>query len=217
MSTDLYQTDVGRLSPDFVRIANTNIDGPDRFYARLPWDDGVPVPASFLSLKLCDSAPNAVYFPFPNFMIDAGGIDDWLEWRRFTMELHNIPLCITVSPIEQHSFLWKMHSQVNNVCTNQMKIQWTGHRSFTQCVCGSVDLGTGVFPVGDETNLHPTLCGVEEWLGVLAVSLPWLDLRALLKSGVLAYYARRHSLDPRFERPFVSSDMRVVLSQTGWI
>ena len=51
MSTDLYQTDVGRLSPDFVRIANTNIDGPDRFYARLPWDDGVPVPASFLSLK----------------------------------------------------------------------------------------------------------------------------------------------------------------------
>ena len=88
---------------------------------------------------------------------------------------------------------------------------------YAVCVCGSADLGTGVFPVGDETNLHPTLCGVEEWLGVLAVSLPWLDLRALLKSGVLAYYARRHSLDPRFERPFVSSDMRVVLSQTGGI
>ena len=105
MSTDLYQTDVGRLSLDFVRIANTNIDGPDRFYARLPWDDGVPVPDSFLSLKLCDSAPNSVYFPFPNFMIDAGGIEEWVEWRRFTMELHNIPLCITVSPIEQHSFL----------------------------------------------------------------------------------------------------------------
>ena len=90
MSTDLYETDLGRLSPDFVRIANTNIDGPDRFYARLPWNDGVPVPASFLSLKLCDAAPNAVYFPFPNFMIDAGGIDDWLEWRRFTKEINNL-------------------------------------------------------------------------------------------------------------------------------
>ena len=90
MSTVLYETDLGRLSPDFVRIANTNIDGPDRFYARLPWDEGVPVPASYVSLKLCDSAPTAVYFPFPNFMIDAGGIDDWLEWRRFTKEINGI-------------------------------------------------------------------------------------------------------------------------------
>ena len=90
MSTDLYQTDVGRLSLDFVRIANANIDGPDRFYARLPWDEGVPVPASYVSLKLCDSAPNAVYFPFPNFMIDAGfGIDDWFRMASFLFYFFN--------------------------------------------------------------------------------------------------------------------------------
>ena len=90
VSTDLYQTPSGRLSPDFVRLTNVNFDAPDRFYARLPWDNSIPVPESFRALKLCDDAPLTVYFPFPNFMIDAGGIDEWLEWRRFTRDVNNI-------------------------------------------------------------------------------------------------------------------------------
>ena len=90
ISHELYDTIAGKLSPDFIRLSDMDT-GYDRYYARVLWDDAVPVPGCYKSLKICDSAPSAfVYYPFPNFLLGCGGIDDWLEWRRFNSDVNSI-------------------------------------------------------------------------------------------------------------------------------
>ena len=43
----------------------------------------VPIPSDYQTFKICSLSNSFVYAPFPNFSLDEGGIDEWLEWRDF--------------------------------------------------------------------------------------------------------------------------------------
>lgn len=73
------------MCPDIIQLVTTTAGFPTRFYARTEWDEQIPIPLSYRTIRVTQLSPKFVYAPFPNFEIGEGGIEVWLEWKEVTL------------------------------------------------------------------------------------------------------------------------------------
>lgn len=85
VSREIIATNAGNLNPDILQLQSSIPGQPNRFFVRTEWEEQLPIPLSFRSIRLANVAPKYVYAPFPNFDLIGGGIDSWLEWRDVTL------------------------------------------------------------------------------------------------------------------------------------
>lgn len=85
VTRELLTTSFGSVCPDVIQLISTSAGLPTRFYARTEWDEQIPIPLSYRTIRITSLSPKFVYAPFPNFEIGEGGIEVWLEWKEVTL------------------------------------------------------------------------------------------------------------------------------------